>query len=96
MIQAEWMWILSQTVTQWLSSAKSDPLEPVPINQRGVMLKTTPAVRTASHMFTKVGPLLSAVYKGQWRRGLMNGEGQIVWADGRVYTGQFTEGEQTG
>lgn len=26
----------------------------------------------------------------------MHGEGQVTWADGRVYVGQFSDGQQTG
>ena len=40
--------------------------------------------------------LSGAVYKGQWKRALMHGEGQLTWADGRMYAGQFCDGEQTG
>lgn len=94
--QAEWMWILSQTISLWLSSYKSDSTELPSVNHRSAILRTTPANRVASHMFYKSGHLQGAVYKGQWRMGQLHGEGQLSWADGRVYSGQFVDGELTG
>jgi len=86
------MWVLSQTVTNWLSSYKLEPFGHHPVNHRGNMLRTTPAHRVATHMFYKSGPLQGAVYKGMWLKGKMHGDGQIMWADGKVYTGQFSDG----
>ncbi|XP_067931555.1 alsin-like [Watersipora subatra] len=91
--KAEWMWMISQTVTAWLSNYKA---EPIPANPVPNPLRTTPLVRLASHMFSKAGPLQGAVYNGKWYRGQMHGEGQLMWADGRVYTGQFDSGEISG
>ena len=178
------MWILSHTVTSWLSNCKSDTSEnaPASVKRRATVLRATPVNRVASHMFYKAGLLQGmtgtcvliminpkapntlsnpknllwnengdeplcfpfsslltgpgiswnnrwrvifphvmrrqcpiacihlycfshcfilfllsgAVYKGQWKRALMHGEGQLTWADGRMYAGQFCDGEQTG
>ena len=49
-----------------------------------------------SILFFTLCLLSGAVYKGQWKRALMHGEGQLTWADGRMYAGQFCDGEQTG
>lgn len=60
------------------------------------MVTKPPATRVATHMFYKVGPMQHAVYKGQWKLGVINGYGQLTWPDGRVYDGQFVDGEITG
>ena len=88
--------MLSQTISSWLSSYKLGLTEVSSMTHRVTVLRTTPSSRVASHMFYKAGPLQGAVYKGKWYKGQIHGEGQMTWADGRVYVGQFTNGEQTG
>jgi len=52
--------------------------------------------RCINRVVIQAGPMQGAVYKGHWRSGVIHGEGQLTWPDGRCYTGQFTDGEQTG
>ena len=53
------MWILSHTVTSWLSNCKSDTSEnaPASVKRRATVLRATPVNRVASHMFYKAGLL---------------------------------------
>lgn len=82
----------------WLSSFRGDAdAAPSSKTKRvGSVVTKPPAIRVATHMFYKTGPLQYAVYKGQWRNAVINGNGQLTWPDGRVYEGQFQDGEVTG
>lgn len=93
--KAEWAWILNRTISSWLSSLRSEP-EGSTSNKRESLVPKTPVIRMAVHHFYKAGPLQGAVYKGKWRRGLMNGDGVLTWPDGKVYEGHFKDGGITG
>jgi hypothetical protein len=36
------------------------------------------------------------VYLGEWRKGLMHGEGSYEWSDGRLYKGHYRENVKHG
>jgi hypothetical protein len=54
---------------------------------------TSPIVRSTSYTFKKNSDLKGAEYTGSWVHGKMQGEGRIIWPDGRVYTGQLWQNQ---
>ena len=91
--QAEWAWILNRTIATWLASLRA---ESEAAGTRESLVPKTPITRAAVHHFYKAGALQGAVYKGRWRRGLMNNGGMLTWADGRTYEGDFKDGDISG
>lgn len=44
----------------------------------------------------ELATVTNTVYEGQVSKGLKNGQGQLVYANGDVYKGQFKNGERAG
>lgn len=53
-----------------------------------------PLTRSASYTFTKL--YKDARYTGRWLNGKMHGVGKLEWADGKVYTGHFSQNVMCG
>ncbi|XP_056010934.1 alsin-like isoform X4 [Ostrea edulis] len=88
--KTEWLIALNSTINKVLCRQKS-------VSRRGSSDRLTPPdIRFANHQFTRHGVFKSATYSGYWMTGKLHGFGEMKWADGRKYIGNFKEGLQHG
>ncbi|XP_061189160.1 alsin-like isoform X2 [Saccostrea echinata] len=88
--KTEWLVALNSTINKDLSRQKS-------VSRRGSSDRLTPPdIRFANHQFIRHTVFKGATYSGYWMTGKIHGFGEMKWADGRKYIGNFKEGLQHG
>ncbi|CAH1788427.1 unnamed protein product [Owenia fusiformis] len=88
--KAEWTWEINRSIDKVLADKKQI------YRPKGGSHVSPPLSRHATYKFYKAGKLKDAVYTGMWLSGKMHGQGELVWSDGRTYTGRFKNSLQHG
>uniref|UniRef100_A0A3Q3KU11 Alsin Rho guanine nucleotide exchange factor ALS2 a n=1 Tax=Labrus bergylta TaxID=56723 RepID=A0A3Q3KU11_9LABR len=81
---------------KWLRSLNQAMDQVVGGGGQGSSPGLTAMSRTASYVFTGEGWFKDAQYTGAWLAGRVHGRGTMKWPDGRVYSGNFKNGQEDG
>ncbi|XP_055083473.1 alsin isoform X1 [Periophthalmus magnuspinnatus] len=90
--KAKWLRSINQAVEQALCGGGQDSS----LTSSGSGSWEPPVSRTATYMFYKEGRLKEATYEGRWVAGKLHGRGVLKWPDGRIYSGEFSNGLEEG
>nr|XP_029134559.1 alsin-like isoform X2 [Labrus bergylta] len=85
-----------QEKNKWLRSLNQAMDQVVGGGGQGSSPGLTAMSRTASYVFTGEGWFKDAQYTGAWLAGRVHGRGTMKWPDGRVYSGNFKNGQEDG
>ncbi|KAK7893528.1 hypothetical protein WMY93_022680 [Mugilogobius chulae] len=91
--KAKWLRSINQAVEQALCGGEQDSSS---IGSSGSGSWEPPVSRTALYTFYKEGRLKEATYEGRWVLGKLHGRGVLKWTDGRIYSGEFSNGLEEG
>ncbi|XP_041662616.1 stress-associated endoplasmic reticulum protein 2 isoform X2 [Cheilinus undulatus] len=85
-----------QEKNKWLRSLNQAVDQVLGGGSQGSSPGLTAMSRTAFYVFSGEGRFKDAQYTGSWLAGRVHGRGTMKWPDGRVYHGNFKNGQECG